>query len=298
MKNIKVIYKPCRKQDLIPSFKMIRTSLNHLRKNTGKGVLRYRLRKLTEVEHLYKSNHKTFWCAWAGKNIVGFAAALMRGKQWYLGFLFVNPKYQDKGVGHKLLEKVWRDEPGMVHSLATFAYNMQAVGIYGKFGMAPLCTLPMMEAKPDKLILLEPSGLKRRIKITKADIDWINALEKKIRGYGHPQEWKFWTKYDATDIYLFEHKGRRVGYSMVYKGGGIAPAGAISNDYLTRVIAETLRIIKPAKNSFRICCPTHNINLYRFLLASGFRLTEMDLFLSDKPYPDFQRYVPAQLAIF
>jgi GNAT superfamily N-acetyltransferase len=295
---MKIIYKPCRKQDLIPAFRMIKVSLNNLRKTTGKEILRYRLRKLYEVEHLYATDKKTFWCAWAGKNIIGFAAALQRGKQWYLGFLFTHPKYQDKGVGRQLLEKVWRDAPGMTHSLATFAYNMQAVGIYGRFGMAPLCTLPMMECKLDRLVLMEPTGLKVREKLTNADFGWINGLEARIRGYAHPQEWKFWRKFDATQIFIFEHKRKRVGYSMVYKSGGIAPAGAISNEYLTKVVAETLRIVKPEKKSLRICCPTHNINLYRFLLASGFRLTEMDLFLSDRPYPDFQRYVPAQLAIF
>lgn len=295
---MKIIYKPCRKQDLLPAFKMIRTSLNHLRKSTGKEIHRYRLRKLYEVEHMYSTDKKTFWCAWAGKNIVGFAAALQRGKQWYLGFLFTHPKYQDKGVGRRLLEKVWREGPGMTHSLSTFAYNMQAVGIYGKFGMAPLCTLPVMEAKLDKLVLLEPSGLKARMELTNEDYAWINKLESKIRDYSHPQEWKFWRKFEMSQKYIFENKGKRVGYSMVYKGGGIAPAGAISNDYLTKVIAETLRLAKPEKKSFRVCCPTHNINLYRFLLASGFRLSEMDLFLSDRPYADFQRYVPAQLAIF
>ncbi len=295
---MKIIYKLCRKQDLIPAFRMIKVSLNNLRKTTGKEILRYRLRKLYEVEHMYATDKKTFWCAWAGKNIIGFAAALRRGKQWYLGFLFTHPKYQDKGVGRQLLEKVWREAPGMTHSLATFAYNMQAVGIYGKFGMAPLCTLPMMECKLDRLVLMEPTGLKAREKLTNADFAWINELETRIRGYNRPREWKFWRNFDATKIFVFEHKGKRVGYSMVYKSGGIAPAGAISNEYLTKAIAETLRKVKPEKKSLRICCPTHNINLYRFLLASGFRLTEMDLFLSDRPYPDFQRYVPAQLAIF
>jgi ribosomal protein S18 acetylase RimI-like enzyme len=298
MKLMKIIYKPCRKKDLIPAFKMIRTSLNHLRKSTGKEVHRYQIRRLIEAEHLYETDRHTIWCAWAGNNIIGFAAALMRGKQWYLAFLFVHPRYQDKGVGRKLLEKVWRDGKGYSHSLSTFAYNMQAVGIYGKFGMAPLCTLPIMQVTLDKLTLLKPTNLTMRTRPTQADIAWINRLEAKIRGYSRPQEWRFWPKFGEVQINIFEHKGRRVGYSLVYAGGGIAPAGAISNDFLVKVVAETIRHCKPKRHSIRICCPTHNINLYRFLMESGFRLMEMDLFLSDIQYPDFQRYVPAQLAIF
>jgi GNAT superfamily N-acetyltransferase len=298
MGKVQIIYKPCRKKNLLPAFKMIRSTVNHLRKTAGEEPVRYRIRKLTEIEHLYKTDRKTFWCAWAGKNIIGFGAALIRGKQWYLAFLFVHPRYQDKGVGRKILEKVWRSGKGLTHSLSTFAYNMQAVGIYSKFGMVPLCTLPIMGVSIDKLTLLEPTGLKVRTKPTLGDFAWINRLETKIRGYSHTQEWRFWSKYSEVQINIYEDRGKRVGYSMTYSYGVIAPAGAISNDYLIKVVGETLRIVRPKKKNIRICCPSHNINLYRFLIESGFRLLEMDLFLAENPYPDFDRYVPAQLAIF
>jgi GNAT superfamily N-acetyltransferase len=294
-----IIYKPCRKQDLLPAFKLIRASMNHLRKSTGKTPVRFRIRRNAEVEHLFSQDKKTFWCAWAGNKIIGFTGALIRGNQWYLAFLFVHPRYQDKKIGRELLSRVWKDAPGLSHSLSTFSYNMQAVGIYSRFGMAPICALPIMELKLDKLNKPEPSGLKIITKPTKADIDWINRLEEQIRGYSHPQEWRFWSKNDKFQILIFKEKGKRVGYSMIHKEWGvIAPAGAVSNKLLKKVIADTFGFSGPKIKSLRICCPAQNIGLYRFLINRGFRLLEMDVFMSDKAYVDFQRYVPAQLAIF
>jgi GNAT superfamily N-acetyltransferase len=277
---------------------MIRTTVNHLRRNSGKEIRRYRIRDLSEVQHLYQLDKATFWCAWAGERIIGMAAALTRGEQWYLGFLFVEPRYQNKGVGKSLLRKVWRDDPHFSHSLSTFAYNVQAVGIYSQFGMAPLCAFPIMGVALKELKRPAPTGLRARTNLTVRDFAWIRQLEKIIRGYEHPQEWRFWSCYNEVQIYMFEDKGRRVGYSMVYKYGAIAPAGAISNEYLRKVVAETLRLAKIRKKAIRMCCPAHNFNLYRFLIDCGFRLLEMDLFMTDRPYADFQRYVPAQLAIF
>ena len=295
---MKIEYRKCRKKDLIPAAYLIRTSFNHLRKSTGKEIRRYHITRLMEPEHLYKYDHDTWYCACAGKKMVGFAAALIRGKQWFLAYLFVHPSYQDKKVGKELLKRVWRNTLGMSHSLCTFAYNMQAVGIYSIFGMVPLCTLPIMEVSLDKLTILKAISLKVRTKPTTLDLAWINRLEKKIRGYSRPQEWQFWSKLNEVQIFVFEDKGRRVGYSMMYKSGAICPAGAISNVYLTKVMSETLRLFKPKKKKIRTICPTHNLELYQFLIKLGFRLIEMDIFMSDKPYADFQRYLPAQLAIF
>ena len=133
------------------------------------------------IDHLHTTDPDMFYCAWKGDRLVGFAGAYVRGKQWYLAWLFVHPSLQDKGVGRKLLEKVWRDRPGMVHSLCTFAFNMQAVGLYSKFGMSPLADLPWMKAEPLKLKKLKPTGLKIiDITIKRPDCKIINLVSQYI----------------------------------------------------------------------------------------------------------------------
>lgn len=278
-----------------------------MRRSTGKEPFRRRITGITPFfEHLLRNDGDTMYCAWKGDNLVGFGSALVRGKQWYLAFLFVHPKYQSEGIGRKLIEKVWRDGPGMTHALATFSYNMHAVGLYSSFGMVPLCTILMMYIKPENLP--DRKELRRYLgndlKIIespgKADLQWIHNLERKIRGYPHKEEWDLWLENDSTKVFIFREGRKRVGYSMnSSQSGFVAPAGAISSDYLTRITIETLYRTKPPKKApIKLFCPTHNTQLYRAMLDIGMRNEEMLLLLSDKVYWDFDRYLPASLAVF
>ena len=93
MSKAKISYRKCRKKDIIPSMRVIMSSLNNLRKRTGKEVFRRRVREIPPlIEHVYSLDKDTFYCAWHKDNIIGFGGAIIRGKQWYLAWLFVHPR--------------------------------------------------------------------------------------------------------------------------------------------------------------------------------------------------------------
>ncbi|MCD6162807.1 MAG: GNAT family N-acetyltransferase [candidate division Zixibacteria bacterium] len=155
----KIIYRKCKTKKLLPAIRLMSASINHLRRQTGKEPFRWQINETPPfVVHLQKTDSDTFYCAYSGDRIVGFAGAIVRGRQWHLAWLFVHPKYQDKGIGRKLLDKVWRDGRNMTHSLCTFAFNTQAIGLYSKFGMAPLSSLPWMKADPAKMKPIKATG--------------------------------------------------------------------------------------------------------------------------------------------
>lgn len=296
---IKINYRKCRRSDLLPASRLIKAAMDHLRKKTGKLPVPWRARGIPPFfDHLLKSDPDTFYCAWKGDRLVGFAGACIRGRQWYLAWLFVHPTVQNRGVGKKLLEKVWRDKPGMVHSLCTFAFNMHAVGLYSKFGMAPLADLPWMKADPAKLRNLKPSKLKVIDTHTREDIKWVNNLEMRIRGYSHAREWQFWSKSEIHKLYLFRDNGKRVAYGLIANNALIAPIGVVDEKYIIDAATALIRLTKPPGNEkTALWCPTSNIKLYQYLISTGFRAEEMEIFMSDKPYPDWQRYVPATLSV-
>ncbi len=295
-----IIYKPTRMRDLVPAAKMVLASINNLRTETGKKPVKRPIRKPPPfIAHLVKSNPELCYCAWHGKRVVGFGLAVIRGRQWYLADLFVHPKYQDCKIGRQLMDRVWRDEPGMTHALCTFSYNMQAVGLYSRFGMAVLEPLAFMAAKADHFKKPQSTGLTSVSKYTKADLDWIHAQESRIRGYTHQPEWKFWLSKKNFTLRIYKDGSRRVGYCLSTADGIFGPSGAISNRYLARVIQEHLAGLEPTKKLvIRTFCPTNNLSLYRLLLSCGFRLRELNVFMSDKRYGDFQRYLPADLGVF
>jgi len=85
---------------------------------------------------------------------------------------------------------------------------------------------------------------------------------------------------------------------MILNNIGIAPVGVVSRKYMIDVMTEMIRLAKPKPGKkIMLWCPTLNIELYRYLIKIGFRASEMEIFMADTPYPDWQRYVPATLAV-
>jgi GNAT superfamily N-acetyltransferase len=304
MQNLGISYRRCRKKDMLPSVRLVLSSLDDIRVRTGKEPMDRRVQRVPGFfDHLLRTDRDTFYCAWRRARLVGFAGAIVRGKQWYLAWLFVHPRYQDRGIGRKLLEKVWRDRQGMSHSLVTMTYNVGAVGLYGRFGMVPETLITLMGTPRDRLKVPKPTGLEIAEQVRASDLAWINALEREIRGYPHPSEWRYWHGSDKHRILLFRRGRSRIGYSMISLGTGICPVAAARRRDLRDVLAETLRIAaRPPKKERKpgkliIFLPEEQKSIYTFLLDSGFRNREMLVFMSDHSYPDFRRYIPASPAV-
>ena len=251
------------------------------------------------LRHLWSSDGDLFACAWRGERLVGFAAAVVRGKHWYLAWLFVHPAYQGLGIGKELLQRVWWERKGVVHSLCTFGYNMQAVGLYSRFGMAPTAMFTVMEAPVEKIVRSEPTGLDEEVGLGRRDMAWLSGLEREIRGFSHPEEWAFWDADDDFHVLLFRERGRPVGYGMISSFGDVSPIGAVQERFLVPVAAETIRAAcEMDLEKLRVICPHPSRSIYPYLLSLGFRNQEMPILMTDGLRPDFTRYVPASLAVF
>ncbi len=300
----RITYRRCRPKDLIPALRLIMKSMNDLRRTTGKAPIRRRLRQVpTMFKHIYATDPRLFYCAWRGDEIVGFAGALLRGQQWFLAWLFVHPRHQDRGIGRRLMEKIWIDRPGVVHSVATMTYNQQAVGLYSSFGMVPEALMTMMTVEFDHLYAPTPSGLEIISRPNGQEMAWIRRFEGEIRGYPRPEEWRYWESNDLFTTLLMRRRGRPVGYCLVHHMGEIGPAGGTTHGNLLAVVADAVHWCHEQQDRFKapriqLCCPHQSDDLYRHLLSMGFRNVEMLLYMSERPYADHRRYLPATLAIF
>jgi ribosomal protein S18 acetylase RimI-like enzyme len=184
-----ITYRRTRRTDLDACANLIKYTYNDLRKRVGMEPVRFPRGHPNSFEHYLSTDPGCSYIAFQGKRIVGFTQALNRGKHWFLSFLFIHPKYQDKKVGKELLSRVWREEPGVIHSLATFSYNPQAIGIYSRFGMAPIAALARFELPPQKIILPGASKVSTRFMKGDSDQRFINGLELQLRGFVRKQDW-------------------------------------------------------------------------------------------------------------
>ena len=165
-----ISYRRTRRQDLDKAANVIKLAFNDLRKRSGMHSERFPRGHSYSFEHFLRTDPKYTYCAWHGSKLVGFTQALNRGKQWHLAFLFIHPKYQDQKIGKELVSRVWRDEPGVTHALSTFSYNNQAIGIYGRFGMAPITGLVRLSVPRKELRLPARPSIEFLTELTRADL--------------------------------------------------------------------------------------------------------------------------------
>ena len=297
-------YRRCRREDLLPAVRLMLRTINDLRRRTDQSVMRRRPRAVPPLlAHVWETDRESLATAWRGDRLVGFAGAVNRGRQWYLAWLFVEPALQGRGIGRRLLARVWRAGRTVTHALGTFAYNPQAIGLYSHFGLSPIAHVPMLRAAVDDLRLTAGTDLELVSTPRRGELSWLRALDARVRGYPHPPEWRYWQdNRDLFEIQLFRRRGRPVGYSMMSKDGLLGPAGATTAGGLRQVVRATLRAVADGRlrrpDRVMIACPGEHIGLYRDLIEARLRLFDMTILMSDAPFADLRRYVPATLALF
>jgi ribosomal protein S18 acetylase RimI-like enzyme len=298
----KLIIRKIKRTELLDAFKLIMRSANNLRLQAGRKPWEGAVTEVPALNiHIFDTDPEGQWGAFDDDKLVGYCASLVRGRQWYLGDLFIDPKYQLKGIGRKLLEHglAYGGKKADSRSLCTFPYNETAVALYASFRMMP--TYPIfemyrkieigVEATPSKLTMEEDNSRKAILR--------INRHEKEIRGYPRQVDLKFFAQDPKHKVFQFYDGAKWVGYSVVASEKVIAPAGAISSAFLPDIVSESYRYcIETGSDLCRIWVGGLNGAVYNKLTMLGFRISELLVFVSTKPYSDLMRYCPANLTIY
>jgi len=71
----------------------------------------------------------------SGGRIIGFAAAITRGRIRFLAELYVRPEHRSKSIGRKLLEQLLPEEGSTVCTLSSD--DARALALYVRSGMQP-----------------------------------------------------------------------------------------------------------------------------------------------------------------
>jgi ribosomal protein S18 acetylase RimI-like enzyme len=291
-----------KRADLLDAFTLIFKSANDLRVKNGRKPWEGGITDVPPFNlHLFDTDSKGAFGAYYGGKLVGFASALLRGRQWYLAYLFVDPDFQLKGVGRRLLDRAWAYGAGRAgsYALCTFPYNETALALYSSYGMMPTMPIFEMYVRPERNAAIHPARLKWEVDNSPRAQARINRLEKEIRGYARPVDIKFFGSESNHKIYQFFDGVRWAGYAVVAHNRIIAPAGAVAPRYLPEIITHAHnRCIESGAELVRIWAPGPNAALYERLIKLGFRIGELTVFLSTRPYGDFYRYCPAHLAMF
>jgi GNAT superfamily N-acetyltransferase len=213
---------------------------------------------------------------------VGFAAAVLRDGTWFLSQLWVLPDHHGAGVGAALLDEALTIGRG-ASAFATMASPHPAAQLlYLRASMFPMWVSMEMGGggtRPDR-----PEGVRD---LAQGDQDWVDELDREVRGHARPEDHAFWRSEPGTALAL-ERPDGPAGYVYVWPDGKVGP-GAV------RDAGDMPALVGAARHAGATTFPVPSANWRALgeLVRLGFRPTgATTTFMSSRPLGDGGRYFP------
>jgi hypothetical protein len=213
--------------------------------------------------------------------LVGYVAAWLRGRDWFLGSLFVAPAAQGAGVGSRLLEAVWSDGDLRRRTL-TDAIQPISNALYARRGLVPATPLLSFYGAPtrsdrDEALTTRSGAASRVVEIDEAAYGFDRSVDHRL--WGEIAERAIWLRDDSP-----------VAYSYRFRGGAVGPVAGVDPEAAAAALEGELA---RAEGSVTVRIPGSSRSLVRRALAAGLRISPTPglLLLSDGVPP------PTALAI-
>ena len=275
--------------------------------------------------HLLATDPAGFWVAVAGDRganpvdgaastiapdgpVVAFVSALRREQVWFLSMLFVEPGQQERGLGRRLLEKVLAGSDDATHATCTDSVQPVSNALYSRFGMVP--RVPVLElvgrmehpipglpdgvrAVPFDLLRAGPTDGAGPMRLAAA----LERVDRGALGYAHPQDHAYLGRQGRVG-YLYEAgDGSVLGYGYASEVGRLGPIDVEDAGLMGPVLGHLLASVRPV-GAFSAWVPGSAGAAVAALLAAGLRLEDFPALVCwDRPFADFERYVPITLAV-
>src|SRR5262245_4634595 len=235
-----------------------------------------------------------YFCAVEEGRIRGMVSALVRGRVWYLSMLFVLPGDQGRGVGRALLQHAlaYGDARGVDVRCVLSSLDHRAQARYVMAGMAPRWPIYGLSGDAVAVARLEARvgrGLRPR-----ELAHGLGAAEKLVaEAYGDSRahDLSHWQNEGAATVAI-ERDGELAAFAF-RRGERIGPAAARDETSLFRAV--TAAVVSAAGSSKRVTLrvPGACASMLEALIASGFQISNMTVFLSSRPYGRPELYLPS-----
>ena len=275
--------------------------------------------------HLLATDPAGFWVAVAAEHaarpagaaaspgtpdgpVVAFVSALRREHVWFLSMLFVEPGHQERGLGRRLLAKVLAGSDDATHATCTDSVQPVSNALYSRFGIVP--RVPVLElvgrmehpipglpdgvrAVPFDLLRAGPTDGAGPMRLAAA----LERVDRGSLGYAHPQDHAYLGRQGRVG-YLYEAgDGSVLGYGYASVVGRLGPVAVEDAGLMGPVLGHLLASVRPV-GAFSAWIPGAAGAAVAALLAAGLQLEDFPALVCwDRPFADFERYVPITLAV-
>jgi GNAT superfamily N-acetyltransferase len=291
--------------DLLTAAQLMARTVDFVRGEAGMPPLGMSFKTTPPLlQHIFEQEPDLSWGAYDGDELVGFAVSHMRDRQWHSAYLFVDPDYQNKGLGTQLMRTGLAEaekREAYITSTCTFTYNPKAIALYTRLGMFPRKNLMLMEGPhcKDMPCPPPPDTVTPKIIASTNLLADLNHMDREIRGINRSVDHCYWLADDSYTGYVFEAGGNLVGYAYISQQGFIAPVLAVRDTYLPDIIAHCMRLLKDSYDvAPKLWLNGKNFTSLQLLLNHNFRIKEIGLLMTNRMFCDMRRYLPSSLAVF
>lgn len=291
--------------DLLEAARLMSRTVDEQRVAAGLTALEMKFKTPPPLmRHIYEQDPDLSWGAYEDDKLVGFATSHMRDRQWHVAYLFVDPAYQNRGLGTALLRTGLAEaekREAYITSQCTFTYNPKAIALYTRLGMFPRKNLMLLEGPTCKQMKCpEPAQtVQPRLIDSTALLSDLNHMDREIRGINRAVDHCYWLADDNHSGYVFTAGSSLVGYAYISHQGFVAPVLATRDTYLPDIIAHCLHLLsQQCDNTPKLWLNGKNFASLQMLLLHGFQIKEIALLMTNRMFCDMRRYLPSSLAVF
>lgn len=291
--------------DLLGAAKLMARTVDFVRTDAGMQPLGMAFKTTPPLmQHIYEQDPDLSWGAYDEDKLVGFAISHMRDRQWHSAYLFVDPDYQNKGLGASLVKtglSAAEKREAYITSTCTFTYNRKAIALYTRMGMFPRKNLMLMEGPHCKEMACPPlpEGITPKVISSTALLADLNHMDREIRGINRSVDHCYWLADEAYTGYVFEAGGILVGYAYISQQGFIAPVLAVRDTFLPDIITHCMHLLKDNYDvAPKMWLTGKNFASLQLLLNHGFQIKEIGMLMTNRMFCDMRRYLPSSLAVF
>ncbi len=245
--------------------------------------------------HLLATDPHSCYVADDHGRLVAFGVVMRRGAEAYLSFLFVEPRWQGKGIGRAVYEACLAGAGEGVERLSVCAEANQPVstGLYAKMGMAPRTPVYLLRgALPDEALPTVGPGIECRPVRAEAVAD----LDRALMGYQRPQDHAFWSR-DRTGAMFSDPSGTVLGYGYAHPSGRVGPVAARDPHDLPAFVGYLVRLTDVLEGR-QLVVPGPASSVLVPLLPAGRRIDGTPaIHLTQGSGPAFDRYIPMSYAL-
>jgi GNAT superfamily N-acetyltransferase len=229
--------------------------------------------------HLLAHDGERSFVAEQDGRIVGFTAALVRDDCWFFSALFIDPAYQGRGVGRRLLDLAW-DGTQRRRMTITEAIQPVSTGLYATRGLLPVTPVLGFTGQPAPGLsggALEPAN---------PTPEALRVIDLAAYGFDRAVDHRFWARTSARAT-LWLRAGEPCAYS--YGGGAFNWGGLIGpvagRDAESAAQALRAELAGSAGRDVNVDIPGSATALVQVALDAGLRLTDPGLLLVSSGQP-------------